>query len=73
MEIGLFDFHRRWEVSTTRYTEGLIINKHLLPRWDDVLVVEMKALDIEKWLKALRNNNMYNYDLETHAVRGNSV
>jgi hypothetical protein len=39
------------KASTTRYTETLIINKHLLPRWEVVLAVEMKALAIEEWLK----------------------
>src|ERR1035437_10482570 len=38
------------KASTTRYTETLIINKHLLPRWEVVLAVEMKALAIEEWL-----------------------
>jgi integrase len=41
------------KASTTRYTEGLIINKHLLPRWEEVLVIEMKALAIEQWLKSV--------------------
>jgi integrase len=41
------------KASTTRYTENLIINKHLLPRWEGVLVSEMKTLAIEKWLKSV--------------------
>lgn len=53
IRINLSDEAIKPKASTTRYTEGLIINKHLLPRWDDVLVVEMKALDIEKWLKSV--------------------
>jgi len=53
IRINLSDEAIKPKASTTRYTEGLIINKHLLTRWDDVLVVEMKALDIEKWLKSL--------------------
>ena len=53
IRINLADDAIKPKASTTRYTEGLIINKHLLPRWDGVLVVEMKALEIEKWLKSV--------------------
>ena len=41
------------KASTTRYTERLIINKHLLPRWEDVPAIQMKALAIEIWLKGV--------------------
>lgn len=51
IRVNLGDDAIKPKASTTRYTEGLIINKHLLPRWEDVLVVEMKALAIEEWLK----------------------
>lgn len=53
IRINLADDAIKPKASTTRYTEGLIINKHLLPRWDEVLVSEMKALAIEKWLKGV--------------------
>ncbi len=51
VRINLSDDAIKPKASTTRYTEGLIIRKHLLPHWDGVLVFEMKALAIEKWLK----------------------
>jgi hypothetical protein len=41
------------KASTSRYTERLIINKHLLPRWEEVSAIEMKALAIEKWLESV--------------------
>jgi integrase len=53
VRINLSDDAIKPKASTTRYTEGLIINKHLLLRWEEVLVSEMKALDIEKWLKGV--------------------
>ena len=53
IRIELADDAIKPKASTTRYTEGLIINKHLLPRWGEVLVIEMKALAIEKWLKSV--------------------
>jgi integrase len=53
IRINLSDDAIKPKASTTRYTEGLIINKHLLPRWNEVLVVEMKTLEIEKWLKSV--------------------
>jgi integrase len=34
----------------SRYNETLIINKHLLPRWEQTVAVEMKPLEIERWL-----------------------
>jgi len=53
IRINLSDNAIKPKASTTRYTEGLIINKHLLPRWGEVLVTEMKTLEIEEWLKSV--------------------
>ncbi len=53
MRINLADDAIKPKASTTRYTERLIINKHLLPRWDDVPAIAMKALAIEQWLKGV--------------------
>lgn len=53
MRINLADDAIKPNASTTRYTERLIINKHLLPRWEDVPAIEMKALAIEQWLKGV--------------------
>jgi integrase len=53
IRINLSDKAIKPKASTTRYTEGLIINKHLLRRWGEVLVGEMKTLEIEKWLKSV--------------------
>ncbi len=36
--------------SCSRYNETLIINKHLLPRWEDTVAVEIEVLEIENWL-----------------------
>jgi integrase len=51
IRINLADDAIKPKASTTRYTERLIINKHLLHRWDGVIVIEMKDLAIEQWLK----------------------
>ncbi|HEY3704450.1 MAG TPA: tyrosine-type recombinase/integrase [Terracidiphilus sp.] len=53
IRINLSDNAIKPKASTTRYTEGLIINKHLLPRWDEVLVSDMKTLAIEEWLNSV--------------------
>src|ERR1035437_7228977 len=53
IRIKLSDKAIKPKTSTTRYTEGLIINKHLLPRWGEVLVTELKTLAIEEWLKSV--------------------
>jgi integrase len=53
IRINLSDKAIKPKASTTRYTEGLIINKHLLPRWGEVLVTELKTLAIEEWLKSV--------------------
>lgn len=53
IRIKLSDNAIKPKASTTRYTEGLIINKHLLPRWDKVLVSDVKTLAIEEWLKSV--------------------
>jgi len=53
IRINLSDKAIKPKASTTRYTEGLIINKHLLPRWDEVLVTGMKPFAIEEWLKSV--------------------
>lgn len=51
IRMNLADDAIKPKASTTRYTERLIISKHLLPRWDEVPAIEMKALAIEQWLK----------------------
>jgi integrase len=51
IRINLADDAIKPKASTTRYTERLIINKHLLPRWEEVPAIQMKTLAIEKWLK----------------------
>ena len=53
IRINLSDNAIKPKASTTRYTEGLIINKHLLPRWDGVLVSDVKTLAIEEWLQSV--------------------
>jgi integrase len=53
VRINLADDAIKPKASTTRYTERLIINKHLLPRWEEMPVLEMKALEIEEWLKSV--------------------
>jgi integrase len=53
IRLNLADDAIKPKASTTRYTERLIINRHLLPRWDEVPAIEMKALVIEKWLKGV--------------------
>ncbi len=53
MRINLSDDAIKPKASTTRYTERLIINKHLLPRWEEEPVFKMKALAIEEWLKSV--------------------
>ena len=53
IRIDLADDAIKPKASTTRYTEGLIIKNHLLPRWDEVLIAEMKTLAIEKWLQSV--------------------
>lgn len=52
IRLNLADDAIKPKASTTRYTECLIINKHLLPRWDEVPAIEVKALVIEQWLKS---------------------
>jgi len=53
IRVNLADDAIKRKASTTRYTERLIINKHPLPRWEEVPAIEMKALAIEKWLKGV--------------------
>lgn len=62
IRINLADDAVKPKASTTRYTERLIINKHLLPRWEEVLAIEMKTLAIEKWLKDV--------SVDTHGEEG---
>lgn len=53
IRINLSDNAIKPKAATTRYAEGLIINKHLLPRWGEVLVSEVKTSAIEEWLKSV--------------------
>jgi len=53
MRIDLADDAIKPKASTTRYTERLIINKHLLPRWEDMPALEMRTLEIEQWLNSV--------------------
>jgi integrase len=39
------------KASTSRYTERLIIRKHLLPRWEHQVAIDVKPIAIEQWLK----------------------
>ncbi|HTV53530.1 MAG TPA: site-specific integrase [Terriglobia bacterium] len=51
VRINLADSAIKPKASTSRYTERLIIRKHLLPRWEHQVAIEMKPLAIEQWLK----------------------
>lgn len=53
MRVNLAEDAIKPKAATTRYTERLIIHKHLLPRWEETPVLEMKALAIEQWLKSV--------------------
>jgi integrase len=42
---------------STMFTYRLNLNRHILSRWRDISILEMKPLDIERWLHSLELEN----------------
>lgn len=42
--------------ATTIRTYEMYLRRHILPRWQDVIVTDIKALAVEQWLQALKRD-----------------